>query len=94
MDAKDTTVKTYAIVFQVRRNEATVTMGIIVDEVSEVLDIAAGEIEEAPSFGINVDTRFILGMAKAKGGVKILLDINKVLAGDELAKVKMITHSA
>jgi len=94
MEAKDTTDKTCVIVVQVRRNEATVTMGIIVDEVSEVLDIATGEIEEAPSFGAQVDTRFILGMAKAKGGVKILLDINKVLASDELAKIETIANPA
>jgi purine-binding chemotaxis protein CheW len=94
MEAKDTTDKTCVIVVQVRRNEITVTMGIIVDEVSEVLDIATGEIEEAPSFGAHVDTRFILGMAKAKGGVKILLDINKVLASDELAKIESLANPA
>ena len=94
MEAKDTTDKTCVIVVQVRRNDASVTMGIIVDEVSEVLDIATGEIEAAPSFGANVDTRFILGMAKTKGGVKILLDINKVLASDELAKIETIANPA
>ena len=94
MEEKDTTVKTCVIVVQVRRNDATVTMGIIVDEVSEVLDIAAGEIEEAPSFGSHVDTQFILGMAKTKGGVKMLLDINKVLASDELAKIETMANPA
>ena len=94
MEAKDTTDKTCVIVVQVMRHETTVTMGIIVDEVSEVLDIAAGEIEEAPSFDTNVDTQFILGMAKAKGGVKILLDINKVLASNEPAKIETVTNQA
>jgi purine-binding chemotaxis protein CheW len=84
MEAKETTEKTCVIVVQVRRQEGVVTMGIIVDEVSEVLDISGEEIQAAPSFGTSVDTQFILGMAKTKGGVKILLDINKVLASDEI----------
>jgi purine-binding chemotaxis protein CheW len=84
MEAKGTTVKTCVIVVQVQRQDGKMTMGIIVDEVSEVLDISGSEIEEAPNFGSQVDTRFILGMAKTKGGVKILLDINKVLASGEL----------
>jgi len=91
MDAKGTTEKTCVIVVQVKRQERVVTMGIIVDEVSEVLDIAGEEIEAAPTFGTNVDTQFILGMAKTKGGVKILLDINKVLASDEIDALSAIT---
>jgi purine-binding chemotaxis protein CheW len=94
METKETTDKTCVIVVQVKRQETAVTMGIIVDEVSEVLDITAGEIEEAPGFGANVDTHFILGMAKTKGGVKILLDINKVLAGDELEKIEIVANQA
>ena len=59
-------------------------MGIIVDKVSEVLDIAGEEIEDAPSFGVSVDTDFILGMGKANGKVTILLDISKVLTGTDV----------
>ena len=58
--------------------------GIIVDHVSEVLDIAAGDIEDAPQFDTGVDTSFILGMGKIGEDVKILLDIDCVLAGDGL----------
>ncbi|HAS17171.1 MAG: chemotaxis protein CheW [Nitrospirae bacterium RIFCSPLOW2_12_42_9] len=60
-------------------------MGIIVDTVSEVLDIAAKDIEPAPSLGNKIKTDFILGMGKIKGKVKILLDIDKVLTLEELA---------
>jgi purine-binding chemotaxis protein CheW len=59
-------------------------MGVIVDKVSEVLDINADDIEDPPKVGVAVDTDFILGMAKAKGSVKILLDIEKVLADEEM----------
>ena len=94
MEAKDTTDKTCVIVVQVRRNEATVTMGIIVDEVSEVLDITAEQIEPPPEFGTAVDTAFILGMGKVAKKVIMLLDINKVLAGNELAKIETAANQA
>lgn len=60
-------------------NVSSMEMGIVVDKVSEVLDIGGEEIEETPSFGVNVDTDFILGMGKANEKVTILLDISRVL---------------
>jgi purine-binding chemotaxis protein CheW len=54
-------------------------MGVVVDRVLEVLDIAAGGIQDAPSFGVDVDTDFILGIGKAGDRVTILLDIARVL---------------
>jgi purine-binding chemotaxis protein CheW len=62
-------------------------IGIIVDTVSEVLDIAGNNIEPPPSMGGSLDTTFILGMGKVGDDVKILLDIDKVLTGDELADI-------
>jgi purine-binding chemotaxis protein CheW len=59
-------------------------MGVVVDTVSEVLNIKVNEIEETPSFGTKLETDYILGMAKMNGGVKILLDIDKVLSAEEL----------
>lgn len=56
-----------------------VSMGIVVDSVSEVLNIKAEDIEAPPSFSSAVDTSFIQGMAKAQGKVKILLDIDRIL---------------
>lgn len=64
-----------------------VMMGIIVDTVNEVHDIPGAAIEPAPQFGAAVDTSFILGMGKVKNEVKILLDIDKVLASTELVEV-------
>lgn len=62
-------------------------MGILVDKVSEVLDIDKGEIDETPDFGISVNTEFILGMGKAKDKVIMLLDIQKVLTTSEIIKI-------
>jgi len=70
----------------------TVEMGIVVDKVSEVLDIVENDIEDAPSFGVSVDTNFILGMGKADGNVKILLDISKVLSSEEIGDVRTMAR--
>ena len=57
-------------------------MGVVVDSVSEVLNIKGADIEETPNLGARLDTDYILGMAKINGGVKILLDIDKVLGSE------------
>ena len=68
-------------------NVGTVEMGILVDKVSEVLNILGDEIEDTPSFGVSVNTDFILGMGKAHGKVTILLDIAKVLTQEDVASL-------
>ena len=64
-------------------------IGIIVDTVSEVLDIVSDQIEPAPSLGGGLDTTFILGMGKVGEHVKILLNINQVLSAEELSDVTL-----
>jgi purine-binding chemotaxis protein CheW len=59
-----------------------------VDSVSEVLSVKAEDIEETPTFGTNLDTDYILGMAKVEGNVKILLDIDKVISAEEMSLAK------
>lgn len=59
-------------------------IGIVVDTVSEVLDIDSENVEPPPTMGGSVDTKFILGMGKVNDAVKILLDIKKVLTINEL----------
>jgi len=78
------TQRTCIIVVQVQGPAGVSLTGIVVDEVSEAVNIAAGEIEDTPGFGDGVPTPYILGMAKSKGKVKILLDIDKVLQAQEL----------
>jgi purine-binding chemotaxis protein CheW len=82
------TEKTCIIVVQIAQGESKVVMGIIIDEVKEVLDIKAENIEETPSFGASIDTQFILGMGKIGQSVKILLDIDKVMSAKELAEIR------
>lgn len=59
-------------------------MGIIVDEVSEVLNLLESDIQDTPDFGRGVSTPFLLGLAKIKDSVKILLDIDEVLTTADL----------
>ena len=81
------TERTCIIVVQVESKDAQVIMGIIVDEVSEVLDITAEQIEPAPAFGSEIDTNFIMGMGKIDKKVVMLLDVDKVLSGGEIEMV-------
>jgi len=84
------TEKTCIIVVQIQQAESRVTMGTIIDEVKEVLDIKAENIEETPSFGASINTEFIMGMGKIGSSVKILLDIDKVMSVRELSDIKKV----
>jgi len=84
MEPVDDTEKTCNIVVQVRHGDEAVTMGVIVDDVSEVLNFSADQIEPPPAFGAGVEADFIIGMGKLDDEVVILLDIAKVLSGEEL----------
>ncbi len=84
METADVTDETCIIVVEITQGPRKCSMGIVVDRVQEVLDIAGDLIEESPQFGATVDTSFILGMGKIGDSVKILLDIDRVLAGDNL----------
>jgi purine-binding chemotaxis protein CheW len=83
LDGREDTDRTCIIVVQVSLNGTPVIMGLIVDEVSEVLNVLAEQIEASPSFGAKVDTDFILGMGKVGQKVVMLLDVDKVLSADE-----------
>lgn len=84
IDGIDYTDRTCIVVVEVGTVSARLQMGVIVDSVSEVINIKLGDIEDTPSFGTNIRTDYILGMAKTGGSVKILLEIDRVLSSDEL----------
>lgn len=84
MEIAEITKKSCIIVAEIVRGSQKHSMGVIVDGVQEVLDIAEKDIEEPPQFGSAVDTNFILGMGKIDESVKILLDIDQVLSGTDL----------
>ena len=88
IEAKEDTQRTCIIVVHLTHTAQEMTMGIIVDEVSDVLDIDRDQIEPPPSFGVNVRTDFILGMGKVDQKVMTMLDIDRVLTEQEVALVE------
>lgn len=81
MEAAEQTSETCIIVVEANRLQT----GIVVDQVSEVLDILSDDIEDTPAFGAEVNTDFILGIGKPEGHVALLLDIDKVLMDGDVA---------
>jgi purine-binding chemotaxis protein CheW len=79
MEELEYTQRTCIIVVQTEGAAGRLSTGIIVDGVSEVLTLQASDIEDTPDFGAGAATPYLLGMAKIKGKVKILLDITKVI---------------
>ena len=88
--AADYTQRTCIIVTQVQGESGPVLMGIVVDGVSEVLNLTGAEIEDTPDFGEEISGSYLLGMAKVKGKVKILLDIDRVLSTQDLHNLNAI----
>jgi purine-binding chemotaxis protein CheW len=80
--------RTCIVVVQLAEAGEQMLIGVVVDEVSEVVNIAAAEIEDTPAFGAAVPTPYILGLAKQRNKVKILLDIDRVLTSHEIDGVQ------
>ncbi len=84
MEAIEYAERTCIIVVEIEGEVDQILVGVVVDAVSEVLNIKGSDIAEAPTFGTVLNTDYILGMAKIGDRVKILLDINRVLNSDEI----------
>jgi len=87
MTTTETTSETCIIVVETTQGGGKCNTGIVVDRVRDVLDVLDENIEDAPNFGAGVDTECILGMGKIGDSVKILLDIDRVLGGANLASL-------
>ncbi len=92
IQSQEDTERTCIIVVQVTRSDREVTMGILVDEVSEVQNIIEENIEDTPSFGSSLETDFILGMGKVDQKVVMLLDIDKVLSSGDMSFVDQVSQ--
>lgn len=90
MLAGETGTETCIIVVAVRG----VQIGIVVDRVSEVADVAAADIEPPPSFGAELSVEYLLGMAKTNGRVRLLLDIDRVLQTTEISAARNVALAA
>jgi purine-binding chemotaxis protein CheW len=93
MEAAVATSVSCIVVVQVQLSEGnTVLAGAIVDAVCDVVNIAAADIEDTPDFGSGKTTPYLLGMAKVKGKVKILLDIDRVVKATDLPEWDETAH--
>jgi len=90
MEKSDYTERTCIIVVDLKNKATDILIGVVVDSVSEVLNIKEENIEDTPTFGTRLDTAYILGMAKMEGRVKILLDIDQVLSAEEVAALESV----
>ncbi len=87
MDAADYTDRTCIIVAEIMQNSDKTPIGLVVDAVSEVLNVRSENVEPPPSFGSRLRTNYILGMAKFDNSVKILLDIDLILTAEAIEKL-------
>jgi len=94
MPAFEDTDRTCIIVVQVTASSGAAVMGLVVDEVSEVVDIGEGEVEETPEFGTGVVTDYVKGIGKISDRVVMLLDIDRVLSRNEASVVERIASQA
>lgn len=88
LQEREDTDRTCIIVVQLEGLAGRIIMGLLVDEVSEVLDIGGDKIENTPEFGSQVQTDFIMGMGKVGSKVIMLLDVDKVLSSGELLGIQ------
>ena len=87
MDTAEITDQTCIIVVEINQQGRRFNAGLVVDQVQEVLDIDGENIEDAPQFGGDVQTDFILGIGKVETSIKILLDIDKVLGNVSVSDI-------
>lgn len=85
LETTDYNERTCIIVVEIDCGSRKLVMGLVVDGVSEVANIKGGEIEGTPDFGSGSHNSYVKGMAKIAGGVKILLDIDRILTGEQLS---------
>lgn len=86
--------RTCIVIVEVQDNDLSHDIGIMVDAVSEVLEIPASEIEPAPAFGARIRADFIEGMGKVAGKFVILLNIDRILSIEEIATLASVAGSS
>jgi purine-binding chemotaxis protein CheW len=90
--ANEVTKRTCIVIVEVQSLGERHDIGVVVDAVNAVLDIAAGDIEPPPAFGARIRTDFIQGLGKVNGKFVILLNVERVLAVAELAGLAELTE--
>ena len=86
-DSSALSKRTCVVILEIELEGETQDVGILVDAVNEVLEIAGSEVEPAPRFGTNIRADFISGMGKVGGKFVIILDLNRVVSTEQLQQV-------
>jgi len=94
MEQHEDTERTCIVVAELETMDRLTIMGAVIDEVREVANIQAGDVQEAPEFEAGVDTRFITGIAQTGDTVRILLNIDRILNSGEIEKVEETAKAA
>ena len=89
---REVTKRTCIVIVEISSDNGHQEMGIVVDAVSEVLEIPAADIEPPPQFGAKIRIDFISGMAKIDGKFVVMLDVDKILSIDEITIVPTIEN--
>lgn len=92
LPCNDITKRTCIVIVEVSNGEKSQDLGVMVDSVSEVLEIQPEDIKPTPNFGVKIRTDFIFGMGKLEEDFVIILDENRVLSIDELAIVEQVAN--
>jgi purine-binding chemotaxis protein CheW len=87
------TKRTCIVIVEINHGEEQQVIGVIVDAVNAVLEIAGADIEPPPSFGARIRSDFIAGMGKVNGKFVILLDVNQVLSVDEMSVLAEVAEA-
>ena len=86
----ETSRRTCIVIIELSNGEERHDIGVVVDAVSEVLEVSAADIEPPPAFGAKIRADFIAGMGKISGKFVIILDIQRVLSVDEIATLATV----
>ena len=90
--------RTCIVIIEVRSgvaaDQTNHVLGVVVDAVNEVVEIAAADVERPPAFGARIRSEFISGMGKLGERFVIILDANRVLSVDELSQLEETSQPA
>lgn len=92
--ARENSKRTCIVIVDIEAPNGSQQMGVVVDAVSEVLEIPQGDIEPPPEFGARIRNDFIKSMGKINGKFVVILDLNRVLSVEEVAVVANVANSA
>ena len=79
--------RTCIVILEIGGNERSTVMGIMVDHVSEVIDLPPGDLEPAPAFGNKLRPDFIRGVGRIGGRFVLILEMERILSLEELAEL-------